>query len=248
MILDIHTHVLPSLDDGPSSLEESLEMLKIIDASGIDGVILTPHFDFARDELEDFIQVRDKAYRALLELVKENQLNIDLYLGCEIMYSSNLSHYNLGQLSLAKTDYLLIELPVRRSPIMLIKTLNKIMNQGYIVILAHVERYSYLLEDANLTHQLIEMGVLFQVNSSLVLEEDKQNFFKVLMKHNLVHFISSDCHDGDKRKPDLHLAMDYIRNNYTIEEFEERYKRLIQNELIEVKRPGKLKKVFNYYF
>lgn len=251
MIADIHTHILPFIDDGAKSLEESLEMLRVIKASGIDLVIATPHLNLAKDDYQKFIEEREKSFIQVIELVKANNLNIQIELGCELMYTPSLVDYDLNNLTLGKTDYLLIELSTRRSPIMLKETLKNIKAQGYLVVLAHVERYSYLLDDPKLIQELINMGVLFQVNAETVLSDDKENLFNALIKNNLVHLIASDSHDVKRRRPNLDKALDKIKTEYGIDELNKivyKYDDLINNRLIELDKPGKLKKLFKRYF
>lgn len=248
MLVDIHTHVLPNIDDGARDLEESLKMLEVYSANNINTVITTPHFDFSIDNLEEFLKIREDSYNQVEALIKQNQLNVDLLLGVEIMYSPNLDQYNLEKLTLNNTDYLLIELPVFSNPISLKHTLSKIISQGYIIILAHVERYSYLINNGKLMQELINMGVLFQVNTSFAISDSKRNLFNAMNKYNLIHFIASDAHDCDRRIPNLHSTLEAIENRFDIDILKGRNNNLVNNELIDVVKPGYLKKLFNWYY
>lgn len=251
MIVDIHTHVLPFMDDGSQSLEETLDMLKVMEASGINTVIATPHFDISRDDYTKFINKRDVSYKQVLKLIKDNDINIALEIGSELMYSQNLVNQNLNDLTLADTDYVLIELSPRREPLRLINTLEEIANQGFIVILAHVERYPHILEDSKKVRALHELGVLFQVNAKTVLSKEYENLFGALMKYHFIHFIASDAHDLDKRKPNLAPALMVIESQFGLSEqlkLTDNYTSLINNQIIDIQKPGKLKKIFNKYF
>ena len=240
MFTDLHTHILPFMDDGANSYEESLEMLKIMESNGVTHVVATPHFSFDKGNEEEFINKREEVLDNLRIKAKEENINVLILSGAELMYSSTLHTKKLDEFVIEGTDYLLIELSTRRDHPHLFITLNKIIGLGYIPILAHVERYSNLIKNSQNLVDLVSMGVLLQVNSGSI-NNEKYPFINALMKSKLVHVIASDTHGTNARKPNLvknKTESTYIGNQ----------NKIINNELLDISKPRKIKKVLNKYF
>ena len=191
-MIDIHTHILPAIDDGSKSIENSIKMLNDLYADGVTDAILTPHYRGEYDcSKEDLI----KRFTEFKSLVKDVPIN--LYLGQEIYVDREaLNLLTAGELlTLNNSKYVLLEFHYfEKADIVEAVYVAKV--RGFIPIVAHVERYEYL--DFDDVFEIKSLGGLIQVNAtSLVNKENKAYFKRVkkLLKYDLVDFIASDCHD-----------------------------------------------------
>ena len=108
-MVDIHTHILPGIDDGATDKDISLSLLKILEDDGVSDVVLTPHFYSDSENIEQFIQRRNQAYSELKSVYKGN---INLHLGAEVYLSRYIANYDdLTELCIDKTKYILVECP-----------------------------------------------------------------------------------------------------------------------------------------
>ena len=213
---DIHCHILPGVDDGAKDYDHSLELLNQEIENENKYVVLTPH------QSQDNITKAD-LIKAFLEFKKNVDLDISLYLGAEVYYYDGLIE-DLKKdriLTLNNTKYVLIEFSTRvDTPISDI--VYEISLIGYVPIIAHIERYSYLkFEDIC---DIVKNGGLIQVNSSSFKNRLYKKLFKNLFKNHLVSFIASDCHDANKRPCDFKEAKKYIMKKY-----KDQYKRLFED-------------------
>ncbi|PKK98496.1 MAG: hypothetical protein CVV57_07240 [Tenericutes bacterium HGW-Tenericutes-2] len=217
MMIDIHNHILPNVDDGSKSIEFSLEMIKKEIADGVESVILTPHVQshVSRIEPEKLIEV----FNELLDAVKKENLNINLYLGAEILYRSHLSP-DYSMISLAGSKYILIEFSMSvETPIEDI--VYDLSRQGFIPIVAHIERYSYLTFDDYI--RIKNSGAMLQVNGNSIMGIDKKVNKKSVMKilkAELADFVASDAHNMDIRLPNLKETYNYLEKHLSKEYLE----------------------------
>lgn len=216
-MIDIHCHILPGVDDGAKDLYESLEMARIAESDGIKTIINTSHYhpDF------EYV-VGDKLLEALNNFnnkLKENNINVNVLIGNELYYSDDLLEYMDKKefFTLNNSKYILIEFSPTRFPKNLCDVIYEIKIRGYVPILAHVERYSEVQENTNLINEAIKEGALIQVNASSVLGKGPSQCNKVcevLLKHNMVHFVGSDAHGSNRRRPLIKDAHEYVYKKY----------------------------------
>ncbi|MBR6737035.1 MAG: hypothetical protein IKL82_01560 [Clostridia bacterium] len=195
-MFDIHSHVLPFVDDGSSSLESSLDLIKTEMANGVTDIMLTPHFkrgiyDYGVDELKE-------KFLAFKEETRKAGLNVNLYLGQEVYCDRYVyDHIKEGKvLTLNGTRYILIEFDYFTETDILDYVYNIVM-LGYKPIIAHIERYSYL--DWNTIFDLKQMGALIQVNAFSITGDFGRQFQKKVIsaiKKGLIDFVASDVHSG----------------------------------------------------
>lgn len=238
-MVDLHTHILPFLDDGAATLEVSLYMLKSMANAGVNHVVATPHFNLATDDLEKFLNERQDSITQVSKLIREENLEIELSAGVELMFSPELANVDLAPFTLGKTDYILIELSTEYDEPSLESTFKKILSKGFIPILAHVERYSYLVNNSQRIVDLISLGCLMQVNVAGI-TSNRYPHVKAMMKKNLIHLVGSDSHNMTNRKPNLnknYIPEVYIKNNLSV----------IRNQDVDVLNAKTLTKVFNKY-
>ena len=198
-MIDLHTHILPGLDDGARSLEESLEMAKIAERDGIEKIVATPHL-FRGDFIYEDLSIIEKKRSELSQALKENNIHVEILAGAEVHISHNLIdeiRKNRENLVLNKSSYMFVEFP---SDLVFSGAKNlffELMSEGIIPIIAHPERNSVFIHSPSLLYELIQMGALSQANSGSFsglygrrVEEAVLHFLGL----NLIHFIASDCH------------------------------------------------------
>ena len=196
-MIDIHTHVIPNVDDGSPNLETSLEMIKHEISIGVDTIYCTPHHIYHR--YEKSVEEISKAFQTLKEAVEKEKLPIKLYLGQEICYTHRediLGMLKAGKLlTLNNTNRVLLEFSFTREPEDLLDILYNFSINGYEVIIAHVERYEWISYDKVVA--LINEGAKIQINSNSYLgltTWKEKRFVKKLLKKGLVDYVASDTH------------------------------------------------------
>lgn len=214
-MIDIHTHLLFGVDDGPATIEESIEMLKRAKEQGIDAMILTPHY---RHGMFSYPNEQIKENFAALYAPAKN-LGIDLYLGTEHHVNSMMLEYiQTGRVrTLANTHYVLAEYKHDTEFEYIAKSVQDLLRNGYIPIIAHVERYMCMYEDLDRIDWLRDLGAMIQVNANAILGQEGfrvKGFTKKLLKYGCIDFVASDSHDLKKRVNNMGKCRDYLYKKY----------------------------------
>lgn len=197
--IDCHSHILPAIDDGSKSVEESIEILREFRANGVQTVWATPHF-YPDQEITVFVERRQQAYETLMTEVGEQQVDVPPILqGAEVLLSIDTAGLEgLEKLCIEGTKYILIELPYTNWSPWIYEALYTIQaRHGLIPIIAHMERYETLLSDIDKMNKLVEMDVIIQMNAYSLLGKQK-HFAKQLVKKGMIHLLGSDTHRSKK--------------------------------------------------
>lgn len=198
-MIDIHSHIIPSVDDGSQSFKKSLEMLKEEIENGVTAVIATPHYCPDRGYKLSVPELK-KAYKKFLADLKEYNLPIKVLLGEEIFvseYDNIIKKLKAGELlTLCESEYVLLELPGDKMPENLFELIYSFKVNGYKVIIAHIERYSWMTPDV--AGSLADEGSLLQVNAESFFDIKRKSLCKKLLKNGLVDVIASDIHSFRK--------------------------------------------------
>lgn len=214
-MFDIHSHILPAVDDGAKTPEESIALLEALKSQGVTDVMATPHFYPHEDNLSEFTKKTAEAYRILLEAVSGKEMP-NIYLGCEILYFEGMGHsQSLGELCLNGSSYLLIELTdecIRDSLMTNIKYLKD--NSDIIPIIAHVERYYRSKNYRKFIKFLKKENIIVQINASSILERAYERIIQKLIKAELRIIIGSDAHSVAIRPPKLDKALSTVAQKY----------------------------------
>ena len=210
-IMDIHSHILPAVDDGARSADVSVKLLEMMKEQGITHVIATPHFDASVHNIEDFNDVVAASKKELDEATKGMELP-KVILGSEVYYFSGIGKsQGVKQLSLGGSKYILLELqnaPIEKSVIDDITSLN--YNIGLTPIIAHIERYAGEKGFKELL-KLINNGTAYaQVNAQSVIDAPFKRIAQKLIKKGYISFIATDSHSVETRPPYMKQALDYI--------------------------------------
>jgi protein-tyrosine phosphatase len=197
VLVDIHSHLLPGLDDGSQSMEESLEMIEAFAALGYRKLITTPHImgDFYRNTPEI---IREKLAE-LRDQIRIKGINIDIDAAAEYYLDESFLKALEGNKKMLTfgENYLLFETSYLNEPAFLAQTVFAIKANGYWPVLAHPERYQYLYTDFKKVEKIHELGISFQLNINSIsgyYSRTAELFAAKLIKNEMVHFVGSDCH------------------------------------------------------
>lgn len=215
-MIDIHTHILPNMDDGSDSVTTSVELLNILKNDGVKLVCLTSHFYPKNESIEDFLIRRNKSYEKLINKYND----IDLRLGAEIHYYRGISaSEDIDKLCIEGTNILLVELsftsPVTDSTI---NELISLSNKGYKVVLAHIERYDI---DPSKIAYMHSRGILMQANAEFINGLFTSRKALKWLKNGIIDLIGSDCHNLKDRSPNYLKAINKIKNKLGNEFYEQ---------------------------
>ena len=243
-MIDIHSHIIFDVDDGPKTLEDSRRLLEESYRQGVRTIISTSHrrkgmFETPEEKIAaNFKQVQ--------EVAKQVADDLTVLYGAEIYYTSDiLKKLEEGTFpSLGGTKYVLIEFSMNTPYKDIHSALGNVIRLGMTPVVAHIERYHCLENDEDRVSELINMGCYMQVNSSNVLKPklfgDRYKFMKkrvqFFLERDLVHFVASDMHNLDDRPPYMQKAYQIVAKKYGAERAEELFKKnqeiLLSNEFI----------------
>jgi len=214
-LVDIHSHILPYIDDGADDWESSLAMLKTAEEEGIIAIVATPHILHNNDfKMEDKIIDR---YKELCQRAKAAGLKVKIYLGCEIyaQHDTSLDH-QIATINNNK-KYFLIEFPMNSIPQFAPDQFFNFIVNEQIPIVAHPERYIGFQKQPQLIFEYVQRGALMQINEGSLRgrygEMAEQLAFKMI-EHNLAHFVASDGHKPDGRSVTLAESYALIKEKY----------------------------------
>lgn len=204
-LFDFHTHVLPAMDDGSRSVEESLSMLRTAAAAGVRHVAATPHFYPHREAPEAFLARRAAAWESLTCAMAQEEGLPTVLLGAEVYAFEGMSECDeLRRLTLAGGDTLLVEMPMTTWSDRLLEELLGIQQKlGLVPVVAHIDRYLHRFNARRLMMRLVGLPVFLQANSSFFLERSTRRMALQLLGEGRIHLIGSDCHDEKRRPPNL---------------------------------------------
>lgn len=192
---DIHSHLLPGIDDGAQNLKESLALIKQFNLLGYSKLITTPHIiSDSYPNTQDIIT--EKLY-TVQNALKVEEINVNIEAGAE--YYVDMGFLNAIEdenLVTFMKHYVLFETSYQSKPLMLEAVIDTLLKKGYIPVLAHPERYTYLHNDIKHYKHLKGLGVLFQINAKSFYDKSKPSY-KIalkLIKLGLVDFLGSDAH------------------------------------------------------
>lgn len=209
-MVDFHSHILPSIDDGSNHVEESLKMLDMLREQGVTAVVATPHFDANTSSIERFLEQRKQSFASLSARMSE--MHPKLYLGAEVLYYSGIARWeNLESLCIEGTRVLLLEMPLSRWTTSVVREVLAISNtKGITVVLAHIERY-IKLQKPGVIEELLNNGIYMQVNASFFVERRTRRKALKMLGYRQIHVLGSDCHGSVVRPPRIGEAIDIIR-------------------------------------
>lgn len=243
-MIDIHSHIVFDVDDGPRDLADSRALLEESYRQGVRTIISTSHrrkgmFETPENKIAEH-------FKLVQEIAKEISDDLTVLYGAEIYYTSDVLDKLEKKIipSLADTRYALIEFSMTTPYKEIHTALSNVLRLGITPVVAHIERYHCLENDEKKVRDLIDMGCYIQINSSSVLKPklfgDKYKFMKkrarFFLEKDLVHFVASDMHNLDDRPPYMEEAYQIISKKYGVAYAEQLFRKnqeiLLRNEYI----------------
>lgn len=211
-MIDIHTHILPNLDDGSESWEETLNIIRAGIEDGIKGAVCTSHvFKVLSKDLETRYTQR---FNELKKRVKQENIHFKLWLGSEINVNAKFDLKSKIATFNDNKKYVLLELPMSDYPHHVDDLLFKLSLQNLTPVLAHPERNTVIMQKPEIVESLIQRNVLIQINSGSLTGMFGGRVRKIsmgLLKKGLVHVIASDCHSYKNRPMQLGRAYEIVK-------------------------------------
>jgi protein-tyrosine phosphatase len=238
-MIDIHCHLLPGVDDGSNSLQQSLEQLRIMSQAGVKKVYITPHF--MRNLYHNSNEVIQPVFEELQKEVKHNTIALELELGSELFLDSHSAEtVKEENLTLGNSNYVLFETMLQQIPSDVFRQTYNLQKAGYKLIMAHPERYQDIIKKPDLVEDFLAHDIYLQLNAGSFLGRYGTMVEKTahgLLQKGQAHFIASDNH-GDQtvsiQKAAYDLVADIFADKIARQLFVENPLRMENNEKIEL--------------
>jgi len=234
-MIDIHSHILPEIDDGAENIDITLEMLKNAVKDGIEKIVATPHYYIGYGTIS-ITEVKDYVNK-LNSFIGEKKLKIQIYSGQEVYINEHtIEDYlegNIGTINDSK--YMLTECPINEFNDDIFDIIYELKIRGIIPIIAHPERYIPVVENVLYINKFIESGCLFQMNSGSIeglFGRKVKLAAELFLKNGIYNFIGSDAHNNLNRTTGLSKAIN-ISNKINIESgkvYMENASKLLENK------------------
>lgn len=244
-MIDIHTHILCDFDDGADTPEASFAMCAAALDADTRAVIATPHFMEGNYDRASKKRVYDEVEK-LNEVISRERKNFTVYPGCEALISLELPQLVEAGIcaTLNGSQYLLVELPMYSTPLYTHDVLYELKLLGITPILAHPERYLDVINDPKSIKSYLDRGILIQINAGSIAGQrgkSVKNTALALLKQRAVHFISSDAHNMQSRKPGMKVAYQTVMKRFGKDNAELLFKKnpekLLHNDSIDEMLP-----------
>ena len=196
-MIDFHSHILPNIDDGSRSIEETFNLIKEAESVGFEAIISTSHY--IEGYYETNTPEREVWINAIHENLENKNIDMNLYLGNEIYMSDNIIELleDGKATTMNDTSYVLFELPMNAEPMNLYDMVYEMQQYKIVPILAHPERYSFVQTDPELIYDLIDKGVLMQANYGSIIGQygkKAQMIVQKFLENNMIHMLGTDVH------------------------------------------------------
>lgn len=209
-IIDLHTHILPQMDDGSQNAPMSVQMLKQLQEQGVKWVCATSHYYAHQERIEQFLQRRREAVFALGDALEEAGVEeySSIHLGAEVAYFPGISQcQEIERLCLGGTRTLLLELAYTNwTPQQVEEVASLSLDRGYQVILAHPERFSHMRSYWRDMERMMSLPIGLQINADSLLHWGSRKLALELLRSTKYPLLASDCHNLTSRPPRLEKA------------------------------------------
>ena len=241
MMIDLHSHILPELDDGAQNLHQSLEMARIAVQSGVTTMVATPHcIDGQAEDVRSMLKL-------MRSVLRENGLRLQLCSGMEIFGTRDTARLlREGKLlTLNRSQYPLIEFNFHSDGYWETQILSDVIQAGYRPVVAHPERYSFIQHSPELLNRWVQMGCLLQINKGSLLGRfgsTTQSLSLELVDRGFATVVASDAHSTHSRTPWMAEVRTLLELEFALEAA--RYllldnpRRILKNEMVPPVEPG----------
>lgn len=216
-MIDIHCHILPYVDDGSDSMEDSLEMARMAAASGITSIIATPHCNLPYAEEKNYrSQELARRFLDLQHAIQDANIPLRIYPGAEILCTPEVPELLQRRqlLTLAGSNYLLTEFFFDESLDYMDQMLSGIESAGYIPVIAHPERYETIQRTPHIVERWFRNGWVIQLNKGSILGRlghRAELTADWILAHGLAHIVASDAHSPRFRTTDMTELTEYLQ-------------------------------------
>ena len=221
-VTDVHCHILPQVDDGASSVEESIRMLRSAAQEGIIKIFVTPHYKAGRHNA-GIGEIQQKL-KELQRISDEEGLGIELIPGNEVLYFNDLYEALEEKTiqTMGESNHVLIEFLPKESGKVLRNAVDELIGNGYIPIIAHMERYECLHNNIEAVKELKALGARLQVNASSITGKNGiriKRYVIRMLAEQLIDFLGTDAHDAEKRTPEIKKCISVLRKKKIAEDY-----------------------------
>ncbi len=246
-MIDVHSHILPNIDDGSRSVEETFSLIREAKKVGFEAIISTSHY--IQGQYETAVSEREVWISAICDKLKERNIDINLYLGNEIYLSKNIIKLleERKASTINNTSYVLFEMSLQTEPSNLYDVIYEMMQYKIVPILAHPERYAFVQQEPELIYDLIQKGVLMQANYGSIIGyygKIPQMIVKKLLQNNMIHFLGSDVHRRNTIYPRIPKILEELKNLIGEKKLKElttiNPKLLLNNKRIDIAEPNRI--------
>ncbi len=246
---DFHSHILHGIDDGAKTIEESLEMLAILENSGVQNLVLSPHFYCGNTDMEKLLEKREIAFEQLKE---EYKGEISLKLGAEVGVNVKYNKFSsLKKLAIDGGKYILLELPFQKDWSHLGDWMIELIEETDLIpIIAHVEYYEQVLAKPQIVSDFIDMGCKIQVNATSFSDTGLQNLVFKLLETGHVQCIGSDAHNLERRPPKIgecSKKIESVLGREAIDKINNSSGRILEGKIFNSRYSKSVKKFFGKY-
>lgn len=213
-VFDLHTHILPRMDDGCRDSDEAIATLRECAAQGVAGIVATPHYMPGRD-ISGFIEKRRRSFETLMGALPGDEVFPDIRLGAEVAYCENLRYEeDIEKLCFSGSRYILFELPFEKWSSHVLDDIEYISGtRGLMPIIAHAERYIGFQDKRNVD-RLFSSGFIIQMNAEYVTCPYTARAARRIIKRKGVHLLCSDCHRPHSRPQNLRMAYNALERHF----------------------------------
>lgn len=215
MIIDFHSHILPSVDDGASDIKTAIEMLSLSKRMGVECVVSTSHcYPYSSADVKGFLHDRERAYIKLMNEIETSGVDVPVIkLGCEVHLTCDITRFrDIERLCVDGTNYMLVEMPSSKWNENTIDNVYKLSIKGINPIIAHAERN--IKQSADLIDSLYMLDILVQINAGSFGSHESKKFIDSMMKNKMIHVIGSDMHNLTYRGPVMDKAEKQIKRRF----------------------------------
>ncbi|MBE5752913.1 MAG: hypothetical protein E7343_02470 [Clostridiales bacterium] len=250
-MIDLHTHILPGIDDGARDVETSLALIKVEKEQGVQEIVFTPHYYGKKNSPEKFLENRQIAFEKISDKID----GIKFRLGAETYFDEMkiVPNGELCKLAIENTKYILLELPFTKSwsEKLIFRLRDFILDTDYTPIIAHVERYPAVRKNPAYLSLLSDLGCLFQVNTKSFVFKKTKNLAFAMLKKGCISCLGSDTHNLTDRPPNLAQIKALLEEKGEGERLEKIFsvmRDVLDGKEVKVPVYQPLKKFFNKYF
>ena len=210
---DMHSHILPEMDDGSKSVEMTLELIDKLRAQNVRNLCFTPHYYTHEESMQSFLERREESLQKLLPHLPDD---INICVGAEVFVTDYLfNNKDLSSVCYGDSDYILCEFPFsatfQNKTLDYFNTLRN--NYGLKPVLTHIERYEHLMKDEELVEDLVYDGVIIQTNIEAFKRFSQKRKLLKYIKRGYIDIVGTDCHSSTRGNPDDYTAaIDLIRS------------------------------------